>query len=86
MPTLVIHGADDPIVPIAGSALLERFPEVRRIVYPGLRHEVHNETDSRALADILAWLREQVGTEQDAVADEAPNGSSTEAVLESTSN
>ncbi len=86
VPTLVIHGADDPIVPIAASELLERFPEVRRIVYPGLRHEVHNETDSRALADILAWLREQVGTGQDAMADEAPNGSSTEAVLESTSN
>jgi alpha-beta hydrolase superfamily lysophospholipase len=86
VPTLVIHGADDPIVPIAASELLERFPEVRRIVYPGLRHEVHNETDSRALADILAWLREQVGTGQDAVADEAPNGSSTVAVLESTSN
>jgi alpha-beta hydrolase superfamily lysophospholipase len=61
LPTLVIHGADDPIVPVSASALLDRFPEVRRIVYPGLRHEVHNETDSRALADILAWLREQAG-------------------------
>jgi alpha-beta hydrolase superfamily lysophospholipase len=60
VPTLIVHGADDPIVPITASALLARFPEVQRIVYPGLRHEVHNETDSRALADIVAWLREQV--------------------------
>lgn len=82
VPTLVIHGADDPIVPITASALLERFPEVRRIVYPGLRHEVHNEAESRALADILAWLREQVGTATDAVGGEE----STDTVLESTSN
>jgi alpha-beta hydrolase superfamily lysophospholipase len=83
VPTLVIHGADDPIVPVASSALLERFPEVRRIVYPGLRHEVHNENDSRALADIVAWLREQVGTGRDATAVEAASGSSKTAVLES---
>jgi alpha-beta hydrolase superfamily lysophospholipase len=82
LPTLVIHGADDPIVPVSASALLERFPEVRRVVYPGLRHEVHNEAESRALADIVAWLREQV-TDR---AGEAPIGSSTAAVLESSSN
>jgi alpha-beta hydrolase superfamily lysophospholipase len=76
VPTLIIHGADDPIVPITASALLERFPEVRRIVYPGLRHEVHNETDSRALADIVAWLREQIGTGRDATARQAASGSS----------
>jgi alpha-beta hydrolase superfamily lysophospholipase len=90
LPTLVIHGADDPIVPITASALLERFPEVRRIVYPGLRHEVHNETDSRALEDILAWLREQARARSERVAGEAAAGSSTVsstvAVLESSSN
>ena len=87
LPTLVIHGADDPIVPITASALLERFPEVRRIVYPGLRHEVHNEAESRALADIVAWLREQVGAgaKEDA-AGEASTGSPAVAVLESSSN
>jgi alpha-beta hydrolase superfamily lysophospholipase len=87
LPTLVIHGADDPIVPITASALLERFPEVRRIVYPGLRHEVHNETDSRALADILAWLREQAGARSNEPAGgEPPVGSPAVAVLESSSN
>ena len=87
LPTLVIHGADDPIVPIGASALLERFPEARRIVYPGLRHEVHNETDSRALADILSWLRGQVGTGSNIpAAGVAPSESSTVAVLESASN
>jgi alpha-beta hydrolase superfamily lysophospholipase len=87
LPTLVIHGADDPIVPISASALLERFPEVRRVVYPGLRHEIHNEAESRALADIVAWLREQVGAgAKERAPGEGAIGSSTVAVLESSSN
>jgi alpha-beta hydrolase superfamily lysophospholipase len=56
VPTLAVHGADDPLVPVSASARLQRFPEVTGIVYPGLRHETHNEASSRTVADVVAWL------------------------------
>jgi len=61
VPTLAVHGADDNLVPPSASARLERLPEVTRIVYPGLRHETHNEAVSTTVADIAQWLDEQVG-------------------------
>ena len=60
VPTLAIHGADDRLVPPTASARLERLPEVTRIVYPGLRHETHNEATSTTAADIVRWLDQQV--------------------------
>jgi alpha-beta hydrolase superfamily lysophospholipase len=59
IPTYVIHGSDDPIVPVEASAALGRDPNVTRRVYPGLRHETHNEPEGQALvADTIAWIRE----------------------------
>lgn len=56
-PTYVLHGADDPIVPLSSSAALERRPNVTRRVYPGLRHEMHNEPEAASVvADTLAWI------------------------------
>jgi alpha-beta hydrolase superfamily lysophospholipase len=60
LPTLVVHGGDDRLVPTASSRRLERFPNVTRIVYPGLKHETHNEADSTTVADIVRWLDQQV--------------------------
>jgi alpha-beta hydrolase superfamily lysophospholipase len=60
VPTLVVQGSDDPLVPLSATARLERFPEVTRIVYPGYRHEIHNESDSPVVADTVAWLRSQL--------------------------
>jgi alpha-beta hydrolase superfamily lysophospholipase len=58
-PTYVLHGADDPIVPASATDVLGRFPEVTRVVYPGLRHECHNEPEGEAVVDaIVDWLRE----------------------------
>ena len=60
--TLVIHGTDDPIVPITATERCAAFPEVTRVVYPGLRHELHNEPEGEAIVgDIIAWLRAQAG-------------------------
>ena len=59
-PTLAVHGADDVLVPPTASARLSRFPEVTRIVYPGLKHETHNEAASTTVADIARWLDEHV--------------------------
>jgi acylglycerol lipase len=60
IPTYVVHGGDDPIVPVDASAVLEQDPTVTRRVYPGLRHETHNEPEGPAVvADTIAWIRER---------------------------
>jgi acylglycerol lipase len=59
-PTLVLHGGDDPIVPLSASARLERFEGVHRIVFQGYRHEVHNEAGSPVVEAIVDWMRTQV--------------------------
>lgn len=57
VPTYVLHGTDDPIVPVSASASLERRGNVTRRVYPGLRHEMHNEPESAAvIGDTTAWI------------------------------
>ena len=61
IPTLVTHGTDDTIVPPSASAPLTGLPGVRRIAYPGLRHETLNEpTGLTVVADMVAWLRDRV--------------------------
>jgi acylglycerol lipase len=58
VPSLVIHGSDDSIVPVGASEPLASLPNVERCVYPGLRHETLNEPDGpQVVADIVAWLR-----------------------------
>jgi alpha-beta hydrolase superfamily lysophospholipase len=61
IPTLVVHGGDDRLVPTASSAVFEGMPGVTRKVYPVLRHETHNEpTGAMVVKDIAAWIRDQV--------------------------
>jgi alpha-beta hydrolase superfamily lysophospholipase len=61
IPTLVIHGADDQIVSTEASTPLERLQGVTRKVYPGLRHELHNElAGPQVIADELEWIRDRV--------------------------
>ena len=59
VPAYVIHGSDDPIVPIDASApIAEGRPNVTRRVYPGIRHETHNEPEGPSVVDdAIAWLR-----------------------------
>jgi len=55
--TLVIHGADDELVQPSASAGLAASSAVERKVYPGLRHEMHNEPESaQVLGDITDWI------------------------------
>jgi alpha-beta hydrolase superfamily lysophospholipase len=62
VPTLVIHGGADRLVPTAASAPLGDLPTVSRRTYPALRHEVHNEPEWESVVDdVIGWLREQVG-------------------------
>ena len=58
IPTLVIHGGDDRLVPTASSELFESRRGVTRRVYPGVRHELHNEPEGEdVLDDVIAWIR-----------------------------
>jgi len=56
----VIHGGEDPIVPVDASATLtDGRPNVTRRVYPSLRHETHNEPEGESVVDdTIAWLRD----------------------------
>lgn len=60
VPTLVLHGLDDGLVPAAASEVLATVPGVERRTYPGLRHELHNEPEGPQIMDeVIAWLRER---------------------------
>lgn len=55
--TLVIHGADDELVQPSASASLAASDAVERKVYPGLRHEMHNEPEAeQVLGDVADWI------------------------------
>ncbi|WP_228973171.1 alpha/beta fold hydrolase [Streptomyces sp. DH12] len=65
-PTLVLHGADDPLIkPAAGQAIASRIPGARLVFLPGVGHELppHSwetvTTEVRRLADGLPDGREQ---------------------------
>ena len=56
-PTLVFHGAEDPLVPPSASASLTRSSSVQRRLYPNLRHETHNEPEGRqVIGDVIDWI------------------------------
>ena len=62
IPTYVLHGGDDPVVPVSSSASLARRENVTRRVYPQLRHEMHNEPEADAvIADTIAWTASSLG-------------------------
>lgn len=59
VPTLVIHGGLDRLVPVESSAVLEGHPHVTRRVYRGVAHELHNEPQAdEVLSDVVSWARE----------------------------
>ena len=58
LPTLVLHGLDDGLVPAQASEILGSLPNVERRTYPGLRHELHNEPEGPAIiGEIIDWIR-----------------------------
>ncbi len=60
LPTLVLHGLDDGLVPARASEILGTLPNVERRTYPGLRHELHNEPEGPAIInEIIAWIRDR---------------------------
>jgi alpha-beta hydrolase superfamily lysophospholipase len=58
VPTLVIHGGADTLVPTQVSEPLAAVPGVERRVLPNLRHETLNEPEGpQVVAAIVEWLR-----------------------------
>ena len=59
-PLLVVHGAEDALVPASGSELLVDCvgsTDVHLKVYPGLYHEVFNEPEKAVvLDDVTSWI------------------------------
>ncbi len=60
VPTYLLLGSDDPIVPPRSSEVLAAKGNVTRRVWPGLRHECHHEPEhADVLAAVVAWIRSQ---------------------------
>lgn len=62
IPTLVIHGGADTLIPTASTAFLEQYPTTERRVYPDVRHELHHDPfdGERIVGEAIDWLRERM--------------------------
>jgi non-heme chloroperoxidase len=60
IPTLIIHGDDDQVVPIdaSGRASKTLVPHATLIVYPGAPHGLTETHKDQVNADLLAFIRE----------------------------
>jgi non-heme chloroperoxidase len=60
VPTLVLHGDDDQIVPIADSALLSSkiIKDAKLVVYKGAPHGMCTTLKDRVNAELLAFLKQ----------------------------
>ncbi|WP_282296460.1 alpha/beta hydrolase [Stenotrophomonas sp. PS02289] len=61
VPTLVIHGDDDQIVPIdvAGRMSAKLIPGAKLLVYPGAPHGLTETHKDKVNADLLAFLQQK---------------------------
>ncbi|HEY5890622.1 MAG TPA: lysophospholipase [Acidimicrobiia bacterium] len=63
VPTLVMHGGSDSIVPPASTVVLGEADGVERRLYPKLRHEIFNEPEGPQLvAEVVDWIEENLGS------------------------
>ena len=57
VPTLVIHGGQDRLVPTASSEVLTSVEGLVRRVFPDLRHETMNEPEGpEVVGEIIDWI------------------------------
>ena len=64
VPTLVIHGAADEIVPVDASEVFEGVASAERRTYPDLRHELHNEPEGRQIYDeVIDWIEGRLSSD-----------------------
>lgn len=61
LPTLVLHGGADTLVPPQTSLVLAGLPSVERRVYPKLRHELFNEPEGpEVVGEVVEWIRDRL--------------------------
>lgn len=61
VPTYVLQGGADPLVPEWATRSLAGRANVTRRVYPGLRHETHNEpSGASVIDDTIHWITGQL--------------------------
>ncbi len=60
MPTLIIHGDDDQIVPIGDSAMLSSkiIKGAKLKIYPGAPHGLCSTLKDKVNEDLLAFIKE----------------------------
>lgn len=57
IPTFLVHGGVDRIVPATSTVDLGRQASVERKLYPTLRHELFNEPEGpRVIDDVVSWI------------------------------
>jgi non-heme chloroperoxidase len=59
VPTLVLHGEDDQIVPVRDSAMKSAriIPGAKDVYFPGAPHGITSTHQDRVNAELLAFLR-----------------------------
>jgi non-heme chloroperoxidase len=59
MPTLIVHGSDDQIVPIdtSGKASAKIIKNAKLIIYEGAPHGLPTTHKDKLNADLLAFLK-----------------------------
>jgi acylglycerol lipase len=69
VPMLLLHGEEDPLCPVEGSAAFARgAPDATFRSYPGMRHEIFNEPDHEVvLGDVWSWIQARIATPREAV-------------------
>lgn len=63
MPTLVLHGRDDRLVPASCSEIFATLPNAERRIFDDLRHELFNEPEGLDIVDeTITWIDEQLAS------------------------
>ncbi len=58
VPTYVLHGSSDPIVPLRATDVFDDMGNATRRIHGGLRHECHHEPEhAEVLAEVVEWVR-----------------------------
>lgn len=64
LPVLFLHGGDDPFNLVRGTQQYFdqiKYPDKELKIYPGSRHEIHNDLDHEQVArDIVEWIRKHL--------------------------
>ena len=62
MPTLILWGEEDRLIPVeAGKWLAKTMPNARLVVYPKIGHLPQEEAVTETRADLESWLAERDG-------------------------